>query len=63
MFTIKPFILILVETKVCEFRKDIISTSLKFEDWLCVEAVGMSGGIWMFWNSSCTFVMVLRTHS
>lgn len=34
-----------------------------FENWARIEAIGFSGGIWLFWNASMFIVSVLCTNS
>lgn len=59
----KRFILVLVETQVNGFRADMICLKMGFDNWFRVEAVGFSGGIWVFWNNSVGLVSFLSTHS
>ncbi|XP_031131901.1 uncharacterized protein LOC116033288 [Ipomoea triloba] len=59
--THKPTILGLVEPKVSGSQANAICSKLGFSDWVRVEAVGFSGGIWIFWNDSIN-VVVTSTH-
>lgn len=54
-------IVCLLEPKVSGSQANTICSSLGFEDWVRVEAVGFSGGIWIFWNPTVN-VSVLKTH-
>lgn len=58
----KRFILVLVETQVNGFRADMICLKMGFDHWFRVEAVGFSGGIWVFWYNSMGLVCLLSTH-
>ncbi|XP_031101934.1 uncharacterized protein LOC116005836 [Ipomoea triloba] len=60
-FVYKPDIVCLVEPKVSGTQANSICNSLGFEDWVRVEAVGFSGGIWVLWKSSVSLV-ILDTH-
>nr|GMD95341.1 uncharacterized protein LOC109159904 [Ipomoea batatas] len=57
----KPAIVGLVEPKVSGSQANAICTKLGFPNWVRVEAVGFSGGIWVFW-SDVVNVYVLYTH-
>lgn len=46
----KPLILALVEPKVLGPQAESISLGLDFNEWVQVEAIGLSGGIWVFWQ-------------
>ncbi|XP_031110827.1 uncharacterized protein LOC116014988 [Ipomoea triloba] len=46
-----PNLVCLLEPKVSGDQANRICIGFGFEDWLRVEAVGFSGGIWIFWNS------------
>nr|GLL37714.1 uncharacterized protein LOC109159904 [Ipomoea trifida] len=59
--THKPTILSLVEPKVSGAQADLICKKMGYSDWVRVEAVGFSGGIWTFWNDSLQ-VSVISTH-
>ncbi|XP_019176864.1 PREDICTED: uncharacterized protein LOC109172167 [Ipomoea nil] len=48
--THRPNLLGLVKPKVSGTQADGICARLGFSDWIRVEAVGFSGGIWVFWN-------------
>ena len=57
----KPDILGLLEPKVSRSQADDVCQKLGFKEWIRVEAVGFSGGIWIFWNSSLV-IDVVHTH-
>lgn len=46
----QPDILALIEPKVSGANADEICMKIGFENWIRVEAVGFSGGIWIFWK-------------
>ena len=54
-------ILGLLEPKVSGSHADEVCQKLGFKEWIRVEAVGFSGGIWIFWNSSLV-IDVVHTH-
>lgn len=39
----------LYEPKVSGSQVDDLCCRFGFDQWLCIEAVGFSGGIWIFW--------------
>ncbi|XP_019200030.1 PREDICTED: uncharacterized protein LOC109193611 [Ipomoea nil] len=49
-----PSILCLFEPKVSGFQANSICSNFGFNDWLRIEVVGFSGGIWIFWNNNCS---------
>lgn len=57
----KPKILGLLEPRVSGEHADTICKKIKFENWVRVEAVGFSGGIWVFWTNDCE-VEIFYTH-
>lgn len=56
-----PFILALLEPKVSGIKADEICNNLKFDDWVRVEALGFSGGIWILWKDRIK-LDILRTN-
>lgn len=58
----KPQVLGLLEPKISGYKADEVCKKLVFEDWIRVEALGFSGGIWVLWRSSI-HVNVIRTHT
>lgn len=44
----KTEILILLQTRISEEKADKVCCGLLFQQWVRVECVGFSGGIWMF---------------
>lgn len=56
-----PSIVCLLEPKVSGVQANKICSSFGFEDWIRVEAVGFSGGIWIHWNTAVN-VAILKTH-
>ncbi|XP_019179248.1 PREDICTED: uncharacterized protein LOC109174466 [Ipomoea nil] len=57
----KPSFVCLLEPKVSGQQANEICFSLGFDDWMRVEAIGFSGGIWILWKSSI-HIEVLDTH-
>lgn len=57
----KPHILGLLEPKISRVRVDFVCNDLGFEDWVSVEALGFSGGIWVFWRNTID-VHIIKTH-
>ncbi|XP_019184862.1 PREDICTED: uncharacterized protein LOC109179839 [Ipomoea nil] len=57
----RPKILGLFEPKVSGDHENSIYKKLGFSDWIRVEAVGLSGGIWIFWETPLR-VTVSYTH-
>lgn len=51
IFDYKLDILILLETRVPSNRAVQVSNFGNFEEFVCVEAKGYSGGIWIFWRT------------
>lgn len=45
--------------KVSGVKADKICNKIGFDQWLRVEALGFSGGIWIFWNN-CTQIQALK---
>ena len=58
---LKPEILGLVETRCRGDHADKICNSLGYEFWVRVEALGLSGGIWILWKESVD-THVPKTH-
>ncbi|XP_031124242.1 uncharacterized protein LOC116026955 [Ipomoea triloba] len=56
-----PDIVCLFEPKVLGAHANSICISFGFENWVRVEVVGFSGGIWIFWKPSVS-LEILRTH-
>lgn len=57
----KPQVLGLLETKVSGAKADSICNKLGFDDWVRVEALGFSGGIWVLRRNSI-HIKVVKTH-
>lgn len=57
----KPILVGLLEPRVSGSHIDDICKSFGFDQWLRIEAVGFSGGIWIFWNDELE-VEVLHTN-
>ncbi|XP_019163578.1 PREDICTED: uncharacterized protein LOC109159922 [Ipomoea nil] len=57
----KPCVISLFEPKVSGSHANDICSKIGFSDWIRVEAVGFSGGIWVFWKDPVR-ISVLRTH-
>lgn len=49
------------ETKTSRDNVDNVCRKLKFSNWIRVEAIGFSGGIWFFWNEGLD-IQVIYTH-
>lgn len=47
-----PDIFCLMETKTSGDNADTVCCKLGFENWARVEALGFSGGIWVFWSDA-----------
>lgn len=45
----KPKVLGLLEPRTSGVQVDEICRKIGFDNWVCVEAVGFSEGIWIFW--------------
>lgn len=56
-----PVFAFYLETNISGFGADEICVKLDFDNSIRVEAVGMSGGIWVLWNESLN-ASVLRTN-
>lgn len=50
--THKPNILGLLEPKVSGEQADMICRKIGYDEWVRVEVVGFSGGIWIFWREN-----------
>ncbi|XP_031095036.1 uncharacterized protein LOC115999320 [Ipomoea triloba] len=57
----KPTIVCLLEPKVSEDQANRICSSFGFEEWIRVEAVGFSGGIWILWRNTIV-IEAVETH-
>lgn len=58
----KPHILGLLEPKISGSKANEVCKQLGFEDWVRVEALGFSGGIWVLWRNTIK-VKILKTHT
>ncbi|XP_031116601.1 uncharacterized protein LOC116020257 [Ipomoea triloba] len=56
-----PDIFCLMETKTSGDNADTVCCKLGFENWARVEALGFSGGIWVFWSDALQ-VEILTSH-
>ncbi|XP_031119046.1 uncharacterized protein LOC116022462 [Ipomoea triloba] len=56
-----PDLVCLLEPKVSGDQANRICISFGFEEWIRVEAVGFSGGIWVFWNRPLE-IQIMKTH-
>ncbi|XVF69958.1 hypothetical protein PTKIN_Ptkin11bG0122600 [Pterospermum kingtungense] len=54
----KPILLALLEPRFSDYQADEICNNLGFKEWIRMEAIGFSGGIWVFWNSSLVIEVV-----
>lgn len=59
--TQKTSILALFETKTSGENTDRVCKKLKYSNWIRVEAIGFSGGIWVFWDEVLD-IQIIRTH-
>ncbi|XP_019160870.1 PREDICTED: uncharacterized protein LOC109157416 [Ipomoea nil] len=57
----KPSLVCLFESKVSGAQANEICSSFGFDEWIRVESVGYSGGIWLFWNDTLS-IEILYTH-
>ena len=57
----KPDIMGLVEPRIRGVQADSTCIKMSFHNWIRIEALGFSGGIWVLWKD-CIQVNVLRTH-
>ena len=56
-----PAILILTETKASGAREKRIANRLPFDGAIFANAIGLSGGLWLLWDSSRVSVIELAT--
>ncbi|XP_019188304.1 PREDICTED: uncharacterized protein LOC109182610 [Ipomoea nil] len=56
-----PDIVALLEPKVSGSQADSICSSFNFSDWVRIEAVGYSAGIWILWKNTLS-VAIIHTH-
>lgn len=54
--------LVLVETKTSGPHVDAVCLNMGLENWFKVEAIGLSSGIWVFWNSSVGTISLVSSH-
>lgn len=57
----RPAILGILEPKISGVKADDVCNKLGFDDWVRVEALGFSGGIWVLWKNSIK-VNIIKTH-
>ena len=57
----KPSVLGLVETRCRGEHANSIFRRIGFYIWIQIEALGYSGGIWLFWNAALN-LSVIKTH-
>ncbi|XP_031099664.1 uncharacterized protein LOC116003863 [Ipomoea triloba] len=57
----RPSIVCFLEPKVSGAQASKICSNFGFEEWVRVEAVGFSGGIWVLWKGSLN-VEIIETH-
>lgn len=57
----KPVCFRILEPKMSSTGANEVCFELGFDFWVHVEAVGMSGGIWVFWRN-CLNISIIRTH-
>lgn len=55
---VNPTILGLLEPRISGDHADRVCNKLGYSNWLRVEAVGFSGGIWMFWTDKITLEVI-----
>ncbi|XP_031091106.1 uncharacterized protein LOC115996077 [Ipomoea triloba] len=56
-----PDVVCLIEPKVLGSHANSICKKLGFDEWVRVEAVGFSGGIWILWKASLK-IEIINTH-
>lgn len=61
--TYKPCMLALLKTKMPGVATDKVCKSLNFTNWVRVEAVGYSGGIWILWNEDISVTVKVTNPS
>ena len=61
MFSFKPSVLGLVETKCSGVHANRACSRVRFDNWLRVEVLRYSGGIWLFWKDTFDLCL-LKTH-
>ena len=57
----RPPIVALIEPKVSSAHDDVICKGINFANWVLVEAIGFSGGIWNFLRDS-VLIDIIHTH-
>ena len=57
----RPPIVALIEPKVSSTHADVICKGINFSNWVLVEAIGFSGGIWNFLRDS-VLIDIIHTH-
>lgn len=56
-----PSIVCLLEPRVSGNQANKICSSIGFDEWIRVEVVGFSGGIWILWKATVN-VNIISTH-
>ncbi|XP_031124210.1 uncharacterized protein LOC116026924 [Ipomoea triloba] len=59
--TYKPKLMCLLEPKISGSEADKVCRKLALDQWMRIEALGFSGGIWIMWNE-CWIVDIRLTH-
>lgn len=59
--THRPDILVLLEPKISGDKANKVCRELNFDDWVRVESVGYSGGVWLFWKSAILSLTVMSS--
>lgn len=57
-----PDVLFLFETKAGKKKMGRLQHSIRFDSTECVPAIGLSGGLAIFWNNNFDFKVVIKEH-
>ncbi|KAG8649340.1 hypothetical protein MANES_08G081422v8 [Manihot esculenta] len=58
----KPDIFCIMEPRVSGTHADAICGRLGFDNWIRVESLGFSGGIWIFWTENNFSIQLIESH-
>ena len=59
----RPNMLIIIEPRISEDRAQAVIDTLPYTHSQCVDPTGYSGGIWLLWNESSSFMIEIITCS
>lgn len=57
----KPTVLFILEPRIGGAEAEKVCVEIGMKEWVCSEARGFSGGIWVLWNSDDISIHVLLT--